>query len=235
MKKIDLVLKISSIIFLLMLGLSSIYYFVWSPYVKEINFSKCLESISDQALGKNQSITYEDVIKFKNLCSSGYWEANLSSISRKADDQANKCNFAISGIKINRYDFNGPNIDKMKSLEERCRTSINSGGYRSLACTWLEDEKKSDRKDTYYEIEGLLKNNSEPEYLRSVVSKIYTNDNNKILLSTGFIDIKRMIETGESVPFKISAYIDRNQEFIKNYFNGDKINVDTYPWFSTCE
>jgi len=158
-------------------------------------------------------------------------------LDRKNYEISKMCNFNISEVKINRYDFDGPDQDKIKNYEEACKRSQSStGSYRGLSCGWLEEEKNSNRKDTYYEVEGLIKNNkNKEEYLRSIISKIYTKDDNKILISSGYKNINRAVASGESVPFKISIHIDRNGDLAKKYFKDDYITFDTYPWFESCK
>lgn len=222
--------RVSIILIFIIIGFSVSYYFVWLPYNKNKNLNECLIYTMEESQEQNETITYDDISKIKKLCSSGLWQA------KKLNDNTSKnCNFEISDININRYDFNGPNAEDIRSINWCNKIRTSNTGYIPLSCDEREEHGKN-RKDTYYEVEGIIKNNSnKQEYLSSIVSKMYTKDYEKVLLGTDFKDIQRPVASGESVPFKISVYINRNDELIKKYFNESNIDFDTYPWFSTCE
>jgi hypothetical protein len=81
----------------------------------------------------------------------------------------------------------------------------------------------------------LLKNNSKKEQtLKSMVLKIYSNDDNNTLLAEGYSDINKTISTNQSMPFLIKAQIDRNGNLAEYFKKDDKVRIDVYPYFATC-
>ncbi len=175
---------------------------------------------------KNQDCQKENSISYYNS------KTNKCEIKKIKLPDFDFCDFEIFDIKINQFHFDGPDYERISRLEESCKTG---GTFSSLSCGWAEDEKKSNREDTYIEIEGLLKSQKD-ERLHSIISKIYTKGENKILLGVGSDNFKRDVGKDESIPFKISVYINRKKELIGNFFSkDDEVDIDTYPWFLTCE
>lgn len=181
---------------------------------------------------KNRSDVFYKDLKCKDKSLTLHYNPESNKCEEEKKSELSNCSFELYDLKINRYHFEGPDENEIKRLEENCREG---GMFKSLSCKYIEGEKKSNRRDTYFEIEGLIKVDSQ-EYLISIVSKIYTKGNKKILLGTGYQNIKRKVIAGESIPFKISVYINRNNQLINQNFNKDEeVDIDTYPWFLTCK
>lgn len=154
----------------------------------------------------------------------------------------NKCDFELLDIKISKYHKDGPDLNKVKELEEELKKPCVDDG---VGFNWCEMsstkrelywEKNSKDKLTWVEVEGIIKlNGNKSQNIDSIISKIYTNDDKKIFLGDGYININEDITPGTSYPFKLSVTIDRNKELVGKYFSkDDEIKVDTYPYFSSC-
>lgn len=90
---------------------------------------------------------------------------------------------------------------------------------------------------TYWEIEGLLKNDSEmSQRLSGIVLKIYTNDGNHILLAENYLKFEDYLKPNQSLPFLIKANIDRTDVTLGKYFKkDDDVIIDVYPHFTHCD
>lgn len=155
-----------------------------------------------------------------------------------------KCNFELLDIKVSQYHKDGPDFNRIKELENKLKDPCI---YDGVGINWCERftadtrsslnrEKNSKDRLTWIEVEGIIKLNNKSQQLDSVISKIYTNDDKKIFLGDGYINVGESIAHGTSYPFKLSITLDRNKELVGKYFSkDDEIKVDTYPYFSSCE
>lgn len=165
---------------------------------------------------------------------------NTSKIPVKA-----KCNFELLDLKVSRYHKDGPDLNKIKELEEESKKPCSYNGVginwcemgRSMDVSNLNSEKNSKDKLTWIEIEGIIKvGGNNEQNLKDIISKVYTNNDKKIFLGEAYSNIDKMLSPGTSYPFKMSVELNRNVELISKYFNkDDKVKIDTYPYFLNCE
>ncbi|MDD2807379.1 MAG: hypothetical protein PHW95_02585 [Patescibacteria group bacterium] len=144
----------------------------------------------------------------------------------KINEENLKCKFNISDVVENRFQ------EDKDAYSEKCV------GYQPLFATIVckDGFKNYPAKHlTYWEINGLLKNNSKySQYLKSIVLKIYTNDERKILLAENFLDINESLTSDQSYPFQVRAQINRDSQIGKYFNKDDKVKVDIYPYFASC-
>ncbi len=137
-----------------------------------------------------------------------------------------KCKFSLTNMVENRYQ------EDKAAYSEPCFSLLS--GYNSIFCK--NGYRNYDaRHYTYWEIDGMLKNNSyKNQYLGSIILKIYTNDERKILLTEGFIDVKKNLTSGQSYPFQVRAQINRDSDMSKYFNKNDNVEIDIYPYFLSC-
>lgn len=154
------------------------------------------------------------------------------------------CNFELLDVKVSRYHKDGPDLNKIKELEEKLKTSCSYDGHGINWCEMSESstkqdlywEKDSKDKLTWIEVEGMIKlNGSTDQYIKNVVSKIYTNDDKKVYLGEDYVDINKTLSPGTSYPFKLTITLDRNINLVGKYFNkDDEVKIDAFPYFLSC-
>lgn len=130
--------------------------------------------------------------------------------------EESKCKFTLDDVVENRY---------FKDTE-------------AYTTKWLSYTTQVPAKHmVYWEIDGILKNHpSKKQMLNSVVLKIYTADDNNILLTESFVDIKRTLQPNESLPFQVRASFNREDEILSKYFDGEEeVRIDLYPYFMFCD
>lgn len=89
--------------------------------------------------------------------------------------------------------------------------------------------------NVYYEIKGFLKS-EQKDYLNSIISKIYLDEDKQILFAEGSLEINRWVEKNEGIPFIIKALIKVDDQISKEVFE-KKISLifDTYPISTLCK
>ena len=113
--------------------------------------------------------------------------------------------------------------------EDAEKPNPSGGTFKRL---FLQPEKHN----TYWEVDGLLKNlSNKKQYLKIIIIKIYTNDENNILLTEGFIGMNESLLTNQTAPFQVRAKLDRMNDFSAKYFDiNDEVRIYVYPYFLTC-
>lgn len=151
---------------------------------------------------------------------------SLIAIDRVKKEEA-KCKFNLTNIVENRYQ------EDKEAYSEKCATRVNSYIYNFGCDNGFRNY--SARHMTYWEIDGLLKNYSKKDqYLKSVILKIYTNDDRKILLAENFLNANINLTPNQSYPFQVRTNINRDGEMGKYFEKDDKVVIDVYPYFWSC-
>lgn len=155
-----------------------------------------------------------------------------------------KCNFELLDVKVSRYHKDGPDLNRVKGLEEELESVCTYNGVGINFCEMSESrierelnwEKDSKDKLTWIEVEGVIKlNGNKDQSLKDIISRIYTNDDKKIFLGEAHSSINKVLNPGTSYPFKMSVELNRNIELIGKYFQkDDEVRIDTYPYFLSC-
>lgn len=151
-----------------------------------------------------------------------------------------ECKFNISNIVENRYQEDKEEgyifCTPPKKLESYQGIDFIQMAQRlGLGCPTNGKIFEPARHYTYWEIDGMIKNNSKNnQYLKSVVLKIYTNDERKILLAEDYLDIKELLTPSQSYPFQVRTEINRDSQMGKYFHKNDKVKIDMYPYFGSC-
>lgn len=140
-------------------------------------------------------------------------------------EKAKRCDFVLSNVQENRYN---EDKDAVPPQEE------DKDSRRSIIRLWNGSSKE--KHNTFWEIDGLIRNSlDEKKYLKSMIVKIYTDNEDNIFLTEGWVDVGKLLEPGKSYPFQVRAQLDRTKLSIDKYFDkDDAVRVDLYPYFSTC-
>ena len=159
---------------------------------------------------------------------------SISSLNINTNKQ--NCNFELINVSEKTFHFDSGDPEKLKNLEEDCyNDKKDDNRFASLFCNL--SEREINKKETYIEVEGLIKNTgTEKEILRAMISKAYSNDDNKIYFGEDYQSVNKEIDSGVSLPFKLSIFLDRNKDSINKYYNKNtELVIDVYPWFTSCK
>lgn len=150
----------------------------------------------------------------------------------KIMEEGKKCKFNLADIKESRYQ------EDKEAYSGKCSSGSSVGGYQSIFSNLYCDNGVRNypaRHYTYWEVDGMLKNKSNKnQYLKSIILKIYTDDEKKILLSEGYLDVRENLTPNQSYPFQIRTNINRDDEIGKYFNKDDKVKIDVYPYFASC-
>ncbi len=212
------IINISLFLFaFILLGLFAFFFF--NSYQKNIIFKS---QISCQGLGVDYN--YD---KRTNSC-------EKISLLNQEKDKSDKylCDFTVSYTSTEARHIDGRDTELIASLEEKCMSGEDI--LSKFACLNLETEKNNEYHITYYDLEGVLKTNSD-EHLDFIGFELNTANAKRVLLGTEVLNFDKDLRSGEETPFSVTIAIDRSDENIAKFFEKeDGVLIDTYPVYSTC-
>ena len=144
------------------------------------------------------------------------------------------CNFSFKGLHKKIYHEDGGDQGEYdECLKNQKQINDQKSGWNLFSFSICH--RYEPYSATYWEIEGLLSNDSKTsQKLDSVIAKIYTSED-KILLTEGAKGLNMALEGGQSVPFNFKVEFDRLNLPLKNFYNpDDEVVMDIYPYFDTC-
>lgn len=147
------------------------------------------------------------------------------------------CIIIFIGVVIVYVLFFKTNLVKTNVLPEAKNVSDNNHIFQKCNFEILNvkvNKLSSKQNESYFEIKGFLRGGSN-DFLNSVVAKVYTDDDKKILVASGQQDLNIAVSIGSAIPFAFNVYPNLNDDIIKNILKTNiAFKVDAFPLFSNC-